>query len=260
MNDYEARQEARRDRLQGRADKARTKSESHFKRSDDAVAGIPMGQPILIGHHSEKRHRAALARSHSNMRHGIDESKKADRLESRAAAVGTGGISADDPEAVRKLKEQLAATEQAQDKMKAANKALKKGDDDALRALGFTDKAIAGLKEPDFGGRAGFPAYALSNNGANIRRLKKRIEELEKAAARIPRDDIEGEGWTITENAELNRVQIIFDAKPGPDIRQALKSNGFRWAPSQSAWQRQLNNAGLYAAGQVKRFLDQAAD
>ena len=26
---------------------------------------------------------------------------------------------------------------------------------------------------------------------------------------------------------------------------------GFRWAPSENAWQRQLNNAGIYAARRI---------
>lgn len=52
-------------------------------------------------------------------------------------------------------------------------------------------------------------------------------------------------------NAEINRLQIIFDGKPGEDMRDALKSNGFRWAPSQGAWQRQLTANALYAAKHI---------
>lgn len=46
-------------------------------------------------------------------------------------------------------------------------------------------------------------------------------------------------------------MQIIFDGKPDADIRATLKQNGFRWAPSQGAWQRMLNQNGIYAAKQV---------
>jgi hypothetical protein len=52
----------------------------------------------------------------------------------------------------------------------------------------------------------------------------------------------------LVENFEENRIQIVFDGKPSAEVRAELKGNGFRWAPSQSAWQRQLNNAGRYAA------------
>lgn len=56
----------------------------------------------------------------------------------------------------------------------------------------------------------------------------------------------------VVENFDENRLQIMFDGKPSAEIRKELKSNGFRWAPSQEAWQRQLNNGARYAA---KRFL-----
>jgi hypothetical protein len=56
----------------------------------------------------------------------------------------------------------------------------------------------------------------------------------------------------VVENFEENRLQIIFEGKPDAAIRDELKSNGFRWAPSQGAWQRQLNNGARYAA---TRFL-----
>ena len=41
-------------------------------------------------------------------------------------------------------------------------------------------------------------------------------------------------------NREDNRLQVFFDGKPDADTRAELKSNGFRWAPSVGAWQRQL--------------------
>ena len=40
------------------------------------------------------------------------------------------------------------------------------------------------------------------------------------------------------------RIQLFFEGKPEPEVRDILKSNGFRWAPSVGAWQRQLNNNG----------------
>ena len=34
-------------------------------------------------------------------------------------------------------------------------------------------------------------------------------------------------------------------------MREVLKSNGFKWAPSQGAWQRQLTNNARYALKKV---------
>ena len=47
--DYEERREARADRLEEQAQKAADKAANAFRRSEDAVRGIPAGQPILPG-------------------------------------------------------------------------------------------------------------------------------------------------------------------------------------------------------------------
>ncbi len=49
-----------------------------------------------------------------------------------------------------------------------------------------------------------------------------------------------------------NRLQIFFDEKPDKEIREELKGNGFRYAPSAEAWQRQLNDNAIYAADCIK--------
>ena len=59
------------------------------------------------------------------------------------------------------------------------------------------------------------------------------------------------DGGRVEANTADNRLQIFFDDKPDEETRTALKSNGFRWAPSVSAWQRQLNDNAIYAAGKL---------
>ena len=88
----------------------------------------------------------------------------------------------------------------------------------------------------------------LSNNNANIRRVRQRIEELSSRS--------EFAGWTFPGgeakiNEAENRLQLIFEEKPDADQRQELKSNGFKWAPSQGAWQRQLNQNAIRAAARI---------
>lgn len=56
------------------ADKRSTQA---FERSTAAVEGIPFGQPILVGHHSEKHHRAAVEKSWNAMDKSVEEGKKA---------------------------------------------------------------------------------------------------------------------------------------------------------------------------------------
>lgn len=62
---------------------------------------------------------------------------------------------------------------------------------------------------------------------------------------------------TGKENVEAMRIQLFFEGKPEPEVRDILKSNGFRWAPSVGAWQRQLNNNGKYAVKRVIRELEE---
>lgn len=52
-------------------------------------------------------------------------------------------------------------------------------------------------------------------------------------------------------NQEMNRLQLIFEGKPSAEERQILRRNGFKWAPSASAWQRQLNQQAIAAAGRI---------
>ena len=72
-----------------------------------------------------------------------------------------------------------------QEKMKAANKALRMKDtekgDAALRELGYTYAQIAELRKPDFCGRVGFPSYMLTNNNQNIHRVENRLKALKAA-------------------------------------------------------------------------------
>lgn len=149
----------------------------------------------------------------------------------------------------------LAEREAAQETMKKANALLRKNDDAGLRALGFSDDQIAELKKPDFAGRVGFPNYRLTNNNAEIRRLRGRVEELQSRVERVeteeaPKERTIGPG-RIVENVAENRVQIFFDGKPSEEVRNALKSAAFRWAPSAGAWQRQLTPNAVYAAEQA---------
>ena len=268
-NNFEAKQNARRDRLAAAADRADDRANAAYKRADmsEAATGIPFGQPILVGHHSEGRHRRAIDRAAKAMDTSIAETKRAEELRARADAVGTGGVSSDDPEAIAKLTRQLEEAEEAQEQMKAANKIIRKwakkgvnhettgpdfdgyAADLAQVGSAFTATRARELVTPGFGG-FGFASFSLSNNSANIARLKKRIASLTAAAKRETKTH-DGGICQIIENAEANRVQIIFPGKPDEQTRAVLKSNGFRWAPSESAWQRQLNNAGIYAARRV---------
>lgn len=58
-------------------------------------------------------------------------------------------------------------------------------------------------------------------------------------------------GGKIVHNFEEDRLQLIFDEKPSPEIIQQLKKNGFRWSPRFSAWQRQLTGNAVFATNRL---------
>ena len=95
-----------------------------------------------------------------------------------------------------------------------------------------------------------YPTWALSNNNAEIRRVKERIASLTKKND-TPFVGWEFDGGKVEANKADNRLQIFFDDKPDADTRAELKSGGFRWSPNAGAWQRQLNSNAYYAANGI---------
>jgi len=61
----------------------------------------------------------------------------------------------------------------------------------------------------------------------------------------------------VVEDTDDMRIRLIFPDKPDEETRNALKANGFRWSPKNSAWQRMLNANGRWAA---KNFLATVKD
>jgi hypothetical protein len=68
-------------------DRAAARSEAASRAEHRIIDGYPMGQPILVGHHSECRHRRDLERADSYRRRARDEQDKAGYHAGRAAAA-----------------------------------------------------------------------------------------------------------------------------------------------------------------------------
>ncbi len=70
---------------------------------------IPFGQPVLVGHHSQRRHERDLARIDRGYRKSFALSDRATELERRASSAEKARtVFSDDPEAIDKLREKLA--------------------------------------------------------------------------------------------------------------------------------------------------------
>ena len=263
-NRYEEKVEARRERYAERAAKASQESARAFESARIVADGIPMGQPILVGHHSEGRHRRDIARIDRGMRKGIEAESKAAHYAHKAETYGTHGISSDDPAAVAKLRAELAALEASRDLEKAANAAIRKAAK-ARRTELRRDLTGADHAEliPALGLRADIAKHLMSyarafpwlpqfgsNTAASIKRVQKRIDEL-LAKEEMPDREVRGDGYSVEWNKADNREQIYFvDRQPDATVAK-LKQHGFRWARSIAAWQRHASEGAWYHALQI---------
>lgn len=254
MNDYEARQQARRARLEDAAVRANAEAERSYRRAGEIGAAID-GQPILVGHHSEARHRRDAAKIDRLMRGSIEAGARARELAAKASAVGRGGISSDDPDAVEKLEAELERVQAKRAQMVRINALYRQGDASALADLGLDLErlrervASVGLSWV----RAPFEGYQLSNASANARRIRQRIEALRAQAGTPEREALEIGPATISEDAAMNRTLVTFREAPPAGIRAELKAAGFRWRPSVGAWSRHRSESAWAAALYVAR-------
>ena len=166
---------------------------------------------------------------------------------------GTIAIRSDDEDAIVQLEEKLSSLEEMQELMKSVNAYYRKHK--TLKGCPeFTEEQAAEIEagiEKSWDKKP-FPSYTITNNGANIRRVKDRIETLKKEKSRetseTKLEDLELE---VVENVEDMRLQLFFEDKPDEDVRDMLKSNGFKWSRTNGCWQRQLTDNARYATKKI---------
>jgi hypothetical protein len=225
------------------ADSRKAKAEAAHRTSDRLVEHIPFGQPILVGHHSERGHRRTLERSQNLMFKMVEHNAMADHHKSTAAGLICAldkSIFSDDADAIEAIEERIKKREAQRERNNAINKIIRKKPKNeatpekikALEALGMSEGIAIKLFEPDFCGRIGIPAYVNQNLGGNISTDRKRLEQL-KRAAEIRAKAEETESGILIEKSN-GYAYITFTEKPEYDIRAALKAAGFRW--NKASW------------------------
>ena len=157
-------------------------------------------------------------------------------------------------DAVELLEEKIAKLEEEHKQKLYWNKYYKKNG--TLKgAEGLGDKQIEIVE--DFVRRnPSFAPFSVTNNTANIRRYKQRLEKMKAAKAtgtkiEAVNDENNNELFKVVKNTELMRLQLIFTDKPNDEVRTILKKNSFRWSPKNNAWQRQLTENGMFALKRV---------
>ena len=174
---------------------------------------------------------------------------------------GSNIIKSGDADALEQLQKKVEKLEALQVEMKAVNAYYRKNK--TLKGYkDYTDEKAEKLDEAIKDSLYGvpFPPYELTNNNAKIKNTKARIAQLERlkkaaeTAAEQPKDEYKTDLFKVVENAEIMRLQLVFDGKPDADTRTVLKKNGFKWSPSNMAWQRQLTENAKYA---LKRVIEE---
>lgn len=99
---------------------AENKSDQYYKTSHAITENIPLGQPILIGHHSEGRHRRDLDRSWNAMGKSVEMSKKAESHENKADywAAKANDINLSMPESIEFYEYKLAKAKEHHEGLK----------------------------------------------------------------------------------------------------------------------------------------------
>ena len=104
---------------------------------------------------------------------------------------------------------------------------------------------------PDFCGRIGFVDYELTNNNAQIRRLKG-VVTTEQAKAQkaetVGATETEVNGVKLEKDYTDNRLRLHFPTRPDVATIEKLKRHGWKWSRQNTAWQRILTNDAEYNA------------
>jgi hypothetical protein len=225
------------------------KASASFATAHNIVSRIPLGQPILVGHHSEKRHRAALDRMASNMDRGVESTRMAETHRSKAANIEHAldrSIFSDDRNAIEALQARITARRAECDRIVTLNKAIRKEFKAGLRAgwmdrIGATDdekKAI--VRNVTYGSRRDpmFPSYVTANKRNLIRADEQRLKDIERRAASMAEAEAAG-GVSIKIVGDGAYAVVTFAEKPDRAILDALRSAFFHW--SGGSWSGQAD-------------------
>lgn len=239
VSDYERRKADRAEREAERAEQLLLTASAQQREAVDMLPDF--GQPIIVGHHSERRHRRLLERSDAKMGKAVQAFKDGKRLASKAKNTAAGSeISSDDPHAPAKLRARALELDVIREDAKARNKSARK----------------RGLEPP-------VPAFELRNLGANVRRLRKRADDIEAMRSLEVPEPIEVGAFSVSWDQDANRVRIESPRPGTPEERKrqsaAMKRGGFRWSRRAGAWQRHASRAAWDSAQRVAGELARGA-
>jgi len=181
---YRERRLAKAERLRTWADSRESKAVQHRAAADEHIAMVPLGQPILVGHHSERRARNDQARFVRNMDKSIEHGNKAEEMRSRAAnieAAAKRAIYSDDPDAIERLEAKIKLAEELRESIRLFNASCRKGVPDFSLLSEQMQKNHEEIRKVGMlGDKQQFPPFFTSNLSGQLNRDKKRLESLKR--------------------------------------------------------------------------------
>ncbi|MBW4818720.1 DUF3560 domain-containing protein [Rhodococcus qingshengii] len=182
---YRERRLARAARLEEWAEKRAAKAGDNFTTVRSLVKDVPFGQPILVGHHSERaslRHRDRVIGA---MDRGVENSQKSEEMKSKARNIRSAvdrAIYDDDADAIDRLRKQIAKAESLRYEIKAYNLSVKAGHaDESLLGEDMRRNLHKLLGMPGMMGKGGqLPSSLCSGLSSGISKNRKRLARLER--------------------------------------------------------------------------------
>lgn len=238
-----ARLEARQERREEWAGKAQARSDAAFETAHQVAGRFELGQPILVGHHSEKKARADQRRMHAAMDRAVGESKLAEHHAQRAAGLERQldrSIFADDVDAIPALRariEQLKSEHAKRVELNAAARKLRpkpKNRAEMVAAIVGAGLIPASLSRVYLTGSVSeldvhpHPTWELQNGAAQIRRNEDRLATIIKTNEKFR--SASSAGGVLFELVAGDQIRITFAAKPDRSTIEELKAARFRWS------------------------------
>lgn len=140
----QARAEAKAEKLEGYASNAEKRSNAYYEASQEGRDFLALGEPIKIGHHSERRHRKLIERNWARMGKSVAESEKAKEYERRAEywSERANKIDLSMPDSLEYFEEELRKAKEYHQQLKN-NPDLRKHS----MSLQYANKAVKDLED-----------------------------------------------------------------------------------------------------------------
>lgn len=242
-SNYKEKREAKKERYEELGEKNHKLSKETSDQARKMQDVIPFGQPILVGHHSEKGDRSYRGKIEKKWQKSFEISKKADYYDDKVKAMTHNrAISRDDPEAVTKLQAKIEHEKLVHKTAKAKRKDFRDRKEELIKEL--TDR--------EYWSKYYLLESYMTGATAEIKRCQGRIQEIQDLE-KIP--DIDETINNIKLYTAEGRIRIDFGFKPDEETRTKLKQHSFKWSPYNQVWQNYIKQRNIDFARELLEAL-----